>query len=40
MPNHYSHTIYKEYVETQLNESKRDQASNESVMDEIEDQIT
>lgn len=40
MPNRYSHTIYKEFIETQLNEAKKKASEDEAMMDEITDAMT
>lgn len=35
MPNHYSHTIYKEYVNMLKDEAKQQAHASEEVMDEL-----
>lgn len=35
MPNHYMHTIYKEYVNMLKDESKQQALAGESVIDEL-----
>lgn len=36
MPNHYSHTIYKEYIEMLQSEEKQKAHAAEEMIDEIE----
>ena len=37
LPNWYSHTIYKEFIDTQMNEEKKKAAEGEAMMDELSD---
>ena len=39
MPNHYSHSIYKSYIDMILNEDKTKQHVEEQTMDEIEEHL-
>jgi hypothetical protein len=39
LPNHYTHTIYCEYVNTQLDEAKKKVSNTEAMVDEMEDAI-
>lgn len=39
MPNSYSHTIYKEYVEMLKSEEKQKNAAAEEISDELEEQM-
>lgn len=40
MPNHYSHTIYKEYIEMLKDENKKKAQAEEQVSDEIQDAMS
>jgi hypothetical protein len=39
MPNHYSHSIYKSYIDMIMDEKKKQNHADEQAMDEIEDQL-
>lgn len=39
MPNSYSHTIYKQYVDMLKNEEQSQAHASEQMMEELEDQI-
>ena len=40
LPNHYSHTIYKEFIETQMDKEKQEAVQGEAMMDELSDAMT
>ena len=40
MPNHYSHTIYKEYIDMLRDENKKKAHEAEQVSDEIQDAVS
>ncbi len=40
LPNHYSHTIYKEFIETQKDKEKREASEGEAMVDELSDAMT
>lgn len=40
MPNTYIHTIYKEYINTQLDEKLKEASESEAIHDELIDAMT
>lgn len=40
MPNHYSHTIYKQYIEMLKDAEKQQEQQAEDMQDELEDAVT
>jgi hypothetical protein len=40
LPNHYSHTIYKEFIDTQMDKDKQEAVQSEQMMDELSDAMT